>query len=770
MYTCANAKTRIYIVDPGASSGSGFFRVEDSDSDDEEEPPVIYVQPLAGTEPRRNRIPRNSARARHTGVSASGINFSNGGLDFIPLDSSDSSDSDDSGIELEITFNDGPIEHFAPHQAHHSSGEDDDEQDNNLDESLILAYGAVPPLSGPGPIMSDIDDIGLQYARLNFDREREREAMGKGEVLISVTRLPPPGHGISSATRHNSARQRTKRSRGRPSARVTGGTSAGGARSRSRARLAATRVMTDIDEDSEEQEGMDHEAEETAHERFERRRREKAASAALNTERRRKKKTTRKRRQGWSRLYAQRLRQRQPSEGEGEVDELEEDGVEDEVRTFREEVLRDPYVRMMLASDSSSSDYDGVASLSSDDSYDRAEGPSRRGRDRSRMRKRARPAGSNTGSGASSNVPLSRQRRFRADDPIPLDGSARPVDDEENDDLYVQEPGTSTSNPALAGRSVIPYTASVRDKLLAFDKSRKSLNVNGTSASSSLPGQTGHDFASLAAREIGMWRRTGRPGQTGDDGIGDGDSMDLDMDARTDFNSLSSWGIDTTSSISTTGTNRTPLFFPTPTPGLESVASSSFRSSITPRLPLFVPTPTPAPESVASSSFSPFIPPTLAPPAPRKKRTPTPEPKMPLAQRIAMEIMAHGVPDPDEDDDLPDFEDDNEEDAGEEVGEVEMATVEVKEERVKKEEEETRAREWNDEIRRMKEQEWEMLRYVCHSVTMPRIICGATVLLMIYHLTLGNARQEREKIRTKVCVMNHGIMRSDWLSFFTPIH
>lgn len=674
-----------YAADPGASSGLGSIPDEDSDEDeDEDEPPVVYIQPSSKKQQRRNRRRRNRTPAQPASASIPGISFANGGLDFIPLDSSDSStfnsdssDDNEAEIDFDLTFNDGPIEHFTPHHGrHHSadnSGEDDD--DGSITESLILAHTAVPPISGPGPIISDMDDIALQYARLNLDKERERER-DQAEVLLSVTRLPPP------APRTSGARARKDRlGRGRSNARATGGTSPRAGCSRSRVRAGD---LMDMDEDS----GELGEGRETAHERFERRRREKTAADALNEGRRRKRENQRKRRR-WFRLLEQRPLQREQRGEEGR------DERQDELAALREEVLLDPYVRMMLASDSSSSDYDDMGSFSSSQGSDVAEGTTHRARDRdrSRVRKRARPSNSNTGSGSGANIPLSRQRRFRADDPIPLDDSARIIDDEENDDLYAPEPGSSKPNPALRGRPIIPYAASGRDKLLAFDKSRKTLNVDGASSSSSRPGQGGHDFASLAAREIDMWRHTRASGQVRDTEDEEGESMDLDMGAHVDFAPLSSVDMDT----------------------VPSTSASTAMAGRGGRVPLFLSTPTPVPESVASSSFRPPIPPASAfiPPvaAPKKKRTPTPEPEIPLPQRIAMEIAARGVPNPDEDDDLPDFEDDD--DAGEELGEAEV-TENKKEDPdqdiVKKE---RRARERNEEIRKIKEQEWETLRYVC---------------------------------------------------------
>ena len=670
------------LIDPG-----GTIRAVDSDSDDSdsdsdenegEEEEVIYLPPSWRTQQRWTRTRKNRMHAQPTDVSASasGIHFANGGLDFIPLESSDSSessesDSDDAEIQLELTYNDGPAKHFTPHEGCRSASrsaenndndnddeEEEEEDDDNISisESVILAYGAVPFSSDPRSIVVDIDDVAVGWARLGLDKERN---------LISVTRLPQLRPGRSSTTRGAAVRAK-KHARGRPSARTNGSESNRTALSRPRAGAAGTSVMMDIDDDSDEQGETDGEVRETAHERFERRRREKAASAALNAERRRKKKN-RKRRQKWYEQRPQHQHQQerhQQREGGQDEDGDDDDGRgednDDEVRKFLDDVLADPYVRHMLAEDSPSSDYDGIASPSSDESSDAAQGNTRRARSHSRARKRAR---------ASANVPLSRQRRFRADDPIPVDDYARITvydDDEENDDLYDPVPEPGPSNPAFAGRSIIPYTSSARDKLLAFDKSRKALNVGGVDPSS--------------------W----------DDMVGNRySSMDVDVDTQMDFIPLSSGDMDTTSSISSSaatvmangaGAGRAPLFLPTPTPGPESVASSSLR----------------APPLATASTKT-------------KQRTPTPEPEIPLPQRIAMEIAAHGVPDPDDDDDLPDFEDEEEGDeGGEEITSAEVQPMRGKEEeeRVKKEEEEMSATERNEEIRKMKEQEWEMLRYV----------------------------------------------------------
>jgi hypothetical protein len=78
-----------------------------------------------------------------------------------------------------------------------------------------------------------------------------------------------------------------------------------------------------------------------------------------------------------------------------------------------------------------------------------------------------------------------------------------------------------------------------------------------------------------------------------------------------------------------------------------------------------------------------------------------------------MDIAAHGVVSVDEDDDLPGFEDEEAEEESSKGMDGEVVQVIQKEEegKVKKEEEEQRAMDRNEEIRRMKDQEWEMLRY-----------------------------------------------------------
>lgn len=451
----------------------------------------------------------------------------------------------------------------------------------------------------------------------------------------------------------------------------------------------------------------------------------------------------------------------------------------------------DPYTRALLASDHSESDYVGYVSSSSSSSSSTTVAasshngtrrisqssarsthaqPQKRRRtldarsdsssilldlhsdadtdtdDDDEGRRRRRRRGKDKNSLKPQAKPRPKQRLFRADDPIPLPDNFNPdtsdpfqPSDDDNDDSVPRLDTKNmavTGNPNTAGRTVIPYTAARQDRVLAFDKVRKSINLDAAvtpripppsspslTAGPSENGIPGLDFASQTARELDGWRRsrdlnfrryggsttaspsrldfgstnastsTSRPDNPNSHVRMDID-MDMDLDVDIDF-------------VPETDQESTTESVPPSQPSLSSSLVGSRLPTMQLDIDIDMPSLPPPPPHVPRLSFF---------PEPARGSLPSPGP-LSVTPSI---IPSDEIPDSD----LPDYEDvvavedelaDYDEDDEDATNEEELARNKVEEQaKVKAEEEEItrRTNERNEEIRREREREWEMLRYV----------------------------------------------------------